>query len=235
MISSYVIVLCLSAFFAAYAFTRTGMRIAVLLGVKSAVPEGIYALLAAIAFLVVVAAPATLLVSTLLLLGTGLIGLRNYLPPIARWGVPLLAALLSLSPSTMPAIAHVPQVFVQCLALVALFGLVMSATRLPDNLQQSGLGLLLALLPPTLAPLLFASAPSFLALDAVLIAASLLGVLLARRQGGRLGLARAPLVLLLGWLMIQCVVHGAWPCALASLCLYGIALSRFLPSRARAS
>jgi hypothetical protein len=47
--------------------------------------------------------------------------------------------------------------------------------------------------------------------------AAWVGLMAACRAGDQLAMARMPLALLLGWLMLAAAVHGAWVCSLVSV------------------
>lgn len=223
MVASYILILCISAWFTAYALLRVAERVAVLVGQPMKMPAGLSGLVALLAFLVVVNAPGPMIVGALALTGMGLIGMRRYLPHIATWGVPLIATLMAVAASPLPEIEGLPPLLVRALALLIPFGLAMGGRMLPDAMKQGSGALLACLAPLMAAPLL--GAPSYLAIDAAIFAAALLGGIMAAGNDARLGLARAPMAFVLGWLIVQAGVHGAWMAAVASLLVYGGAIA----------
>jgi hypothetical protein len=216
MVTTYTIILCFSACFTAFVLVRGAQLVARLSGLTDRLPAGAYILLSLLGFLMVAAAPAKLLSAMLLLTIAGVIGVFNYLPSIARWGMPLIAAVLASTSTPLPAIPGIPNAMVPLLAMGLLFALTMAAEHGADDTILGGSGVIAALLPLVVAPLIF-GAPSYLALDAALVAAALAGGALAAPAGATLGFARAPFALLTGWLILRAVAYGAWPCALVSL------------------
>ncbi len=224
MITSYLLILCLSAWLMAYLLLRLMDRLARLLKHPlAAAPAGVVALCSTLAFLVVAAAPAPVIVGALLLLGGQFLARQHYLPPVALWGIPLLAAALAASSVTLPAVAGAPPLLRVGVAALGLYTIALGGARLPSSLTLGAAGLLLTLLPLLAAPWL--GAPSFLALDVALIGSALLGALMACGGAASLGLARAPFGLLCGWLMLVAVSHGAWVPAAISLLVYAACIA----------
>lgn len=214
MVAVYIIILCFSAALAAFSAARLAWRLSRLLNQSFAVPGGVFAALSSIAFLTVVGAPASVLVGALLVLGSGMAGRSGYLPPIAVWGVPLIATVLGLSSFHLPALG-IPPAALACAILLGWFLVTVSAWRAPNAAIGGGIGFLLALLPLCMAPVLF-PVPHSITLDAALIMSALGGLIAASRADARLAIARPALGFLLGWLIVVAALNGAWPAALVS-------------------
>lgn len=215
MVALYIPVLCISAWLAAYALLRVADRFYKLLGLRYALPAGIFVLLSTLAFLVVVAAPAPVIIGAILL---ACMQMKHMLPPIAHWGVPLVAAMLTAATVPLPAIANLPPMVLQCLALAGIFTITMAGYKLPDSFMPCSSGLLLTLLPLLAAP--FLGAHSSVALDVGLIASAILGAAMATGAHATMGLARLPLALITGWLMIEASAGTGFIAAAVSLLVY---------------
>lgn len=160
----YTLILCFSAWLASYGLARFGGHLSRITHHAWRV-DGHAALISTLAFLIVAAAPAPLILAATLL------ALLEYRNPH-----PLLAHISSPRP------------------LVA------------------------ALVPLLAAP--FLSAPAYIALDAAILIASLLGVLTATRFRARLATV-TPFLLIFIWLIAIAVLHGAFIPAIISLLVYG--------------
>ena len=216
MVLAYIIILLLSTVLTAWASLRVAHRLGALFNKPDFVPAGLFAVVSSIAFLTVVGAPAKLLVGAVLLVGVGLAYHQSFLPNIARWGVPFIAVMLGLSTITLPVVGHIPPVALLAAAMLVWFGLTLGAEYTPDDAKAGSIALIIALIPLMASPFVF-HAPSHIALDAGLISAGLLGLLAAYRSNDLLGVARAPLTLLLGWLLLEAASHGAWVASIVSL------------------
>ena len=224
MVTAYIIILLLSTALTAWAALRVMHRLGALFNTSDLVPAGLLAVVAILAFLTVVGAPAKLLVGAVLLVGLGLISNQRFLPKIARWGVPFIAVMLGLSTLTLPAIDKVPHAMVLAGAGVAWLAMVLGSNAGMDDAKTGSIAHIVTLLPLIASPFIFQT-PSHVGLDAALIAAGLVGLLAAFRPGDVLGMARAPLALLLGWLMLEAASHGAWIAAIVSLLAWGGAIA----------
>jgi hypothetical protein len=230
MITVYIFILTFSAWLGAYGLLKVGQRITLLISRTLRLPAGLFALACVTLFLVVVGAPASLLVGVILLALFHFMNTLYYLPKLAQWGIPFLAALLAVGGGGVPVVAGLPQPLVQAAMLALLMAIVWGSARTPTELAPASAGWLACLFPVLLAPLF--GAPSFLALDSALIAAALLGALMAAPADARMSIARAPFALLIGWLMLQPAAHGvAWASALGLL-IYGVFLLAQRPTRA---
>lgn len=216
MVALYIPVLCLSAWLAAYALLRVTNRFYKLLGLRYALPAGVFVLVSTLAFLVIVAAPAPVIVGAMLLGG---MQMKRVLPPIAHWGLPLIAAMFAASTVHLPTIAHVPPMALQCLALIGIFAVTMAGHRLPDGFTPCSSSLLLTLAPLLAAP--FLGAHGSVALDVGLIASAILGAAMASGTHAAMGLARLPLALITGWLMVEATAGTGYIATALSLLVYG--------------
>lgn len=218
MISSYILILCFSAWLSAYLLLRVNARFCAVVGPRAAVPPGVIALVSALAFLIVVAAPASMIVGALILTIAQIVALRHEIAAPARWAIYLLASAFAAASISFPTLAGIQPLALQALAGVVLLGISIAATRLPESLSASSLCLLVPTLPLLVAPLL--GAPSYVAIDVALIASALLGAAYATKIRGSIGLARQPFALILGWLVLETAARGAWIAAALSLLLY---------------
>jgi hypothetical protein len=132
--------------------------------------------------------------------------------------VPLIAAMLAASHLALPAIAHVPPAVVHLAALICMFTLVFAAQTTSESFAPASSGMLACLLPLIAAPLL--GAPSFIAVDIVIIASSILGASMLMKENS-IATARQPMALITGWLIVTAAAHGAWLAASISLLVYG--------------
>ena len=218
MITSYILVLGFSAWLLATALLYVAARFGKLFGNPLLVSAGFVMLLPLLGFMVVVAAPAPVLVGCLLLAGAHLTRRGDHLPAIARFGVPVIAALLASMHLPMPVIDHAPVVALHVLAILALFGFALGGAYLPARLAPGSTALLLTALPLLAAP--FFGAPSFIALDVLILASVLMGTVMVASPLASMNIALQPIGLLLGWLILVAATHGAWITALASLLVY---------------
>ena len=223
MVTSYILVLGVSAWLLAALLIYVSKRFGKLFGNPLLISPGFVLLLPLLGFLVVVAAPASMLVGCVLLAGSHLTRAGGFVPGIARWGVPLIAALLATAHVSPPVIGHLPPVALQLGALLLLFLYALAADRLPKQLAPMSLASLVCLLPLIAAPLL--GAPSFIALDALLLASVLLGANMAAIGTASAAIARQPIGLLLGWLCVTAATQGGWIPAVISLLLYGVSIA----------
>ena len=218
MITSYILVLGISALLTVMGLTYVAARLGQLMGNPNLIPAGLALLLPILGFLAVVAAPAPMLIGGMLLIGAYLVRPAGYLPPIARWGVPLVAALLTLSTITLPTIAHVPPVVFLLAAMTFIFAITFAADFTPEPFAPASTGMLICLLPLIAASLL--GAPSFIAVDIVIIASAILGASILMKENS-IAIARQPIALITGWLIVTAAAHGAWLPASISLLVYG--------------
>jgi len=216
MITSYILVLAVSACLASMGLTYVSQRVNQLFGRASFIPAGLGWVLSMLGFLVVVAAPAPVLVGGVALIGASMLQTAGYLPPLARWGVPFVVAALAASTLSLPAIPGVPTPALYCVALAVLFGLIHIGNKIPEDMATTSLSALAMSAPLLFAPLL--GAPAFLAVDSMIIASALLGACLVMRAlDVSVALVRPPRMLLLGWMMLTSAAHGAWAPATISL------------------
>jgi hypothetical protein len=224
MVAVYIIILCFSTLFAAWVMSRASQRFAGLISREAAlIPVGVFAAVTVIAFMVVVAVPATVLVGALLLLAVSHAHARLYWPPVTYWGGLAIAVLLGLSGLHFPSIPHLPMAVLMGVAMIGWYAIAASGDHAPNDLPGGTLGFIAACVPLAAAPLFFA--PSSIALDSALILCALLGTLVAGRATDTLGGARMPLAYLLGWLMIEAALRGAWPCAVISILAWAAAIA----------
>jgi hypothetical protein len=222
MITSYILVLGFSSWLITTLLLFVSKRFGKLFGNPLLVSSGFVMLLPLLGFMVVVGAPAPMLVGCILLAGSHFTRAGGYLPIIARFGVPVIAALLTSMHLTLPALGTVPPVALQLGAVVVLFVYALSADYLPPRLAPASLSLLAVAAPLLAAP--FFGAPSYIALDILILASALLGANMASYGIASIAIARQPIGLLLGWLMVEAATHGAWIPAAISLCIYGSAI-----------
>ncbi|MFZ4540670.1 MAG: hypothetical protein ACOYNL_02520 [Rickettsiales bacterium] len=215
MVVTYTFIICLSSWLVALLLLRVGGKVASVLGNRDMVSAGVVLSAVSIAFLVVVAPPASVMVAAIALIVAQYLTRQNVMAQWTVWGVPLLAAALAVSSLTLPAIGPVPSFGMRFAALGVVFGLVMAAQHLPSSAQKFPCILLACLAPLLLAPLL--GAPSYLALDIGIIASALLGVAMVAFADSSYATARAPMLLITGWLIVEAFAHGAWIAAAISI------------------
>jgi hypothetical protein len=218
MVTTYILVICLSAWLIAFGMALVARRFVAVLGPKAVISPALCILLPMLSFLAVVAAPPAVLMAALVLLLYALVvGVRTVAVGV-RVAVPVMAAALAATNVTMPALANVPAAAMMGVAFLWLAATGVVSLRAPD--QASGLtrGYLLALLPLIAAPLM--GAPSFIALDVAIIASCLLAGAMALPPYSPMAAARAPLGLILGWLILAAALGGAWLPALVSALAY---------------
>jgi hypothetical protein len=215
MITSYMVILCLSTWLFAYGLSQLAKRMVKLLGPSAAAPSALGVLLPILAFLMVVgAAPAMLLGALLLLVVQVAVGLHRGL--FVRLGLPLIAGLLTAATVAMPEVMKLPPHVLVVAAAAALTLLVIAAEWMPIAIRPASMGMVLALLPLVAAPLL--GAPSYIALDVAIVFSALLAGVMVVEPQAHFTQARSPLALVVGWLMLEALTHGALlPVALSLL------------------
>jgi hypothetical protein len=231
-VASYILILCASTAFLAWAVAMAATRAVTLFGGPQKISHGSIALCCTIAFLVVVGAPAAILISALTLLATPALTRILASAPLLHYGVPALAAAIGLSGLPLAAMGGLPVILIGALVAAMLLAITLSSTLLPESYTQSALCLTAPLLPLCVAPL-FSSA-SYLTVDALLLIASLLATTRAHAAGASLGAARPALAFLVAAFIAMAALTGAWLAALVSLGAWGGALAYSLahdPSR----
>lgn len=230
MITSYILILCLSVwlFVAGLAFAST--RLAKLLGPSARISPTLCIMLPILAFLVVVAAsPAMLVGATVLLLAHTLAG--DHARLLVRVGVPAFAALLAALSLHVPEVANLPPAALIGAAATLLMGMAFAANYQPATIGTTSIATLAALLPLLAAP--FLHAPAYVALDVALVASGLLAGLMTLSHALPFAAARAPLALITGWLVLTAAFAGAWvPALLSALMFTGMLAYSFLRSLA---
>lgn len=227
MYALYMIILLASAALASWGGGRILARVGKELGLSTAVPQ-LAVSLAIIAFLLVVSMPAGILIGMLFLLAAPL------LPRGQIWlrAAALLSGLLGVAEATGGWPAPLPEAVGFALAALTMAGLLAVADRHALPVRRFGMIILAGMLPLIVAPLLYKTAHTSLALDALLIGAAVLGGMPGHGKGEPAAVfLRLPVVLALGYGMVQAVRYGAWPLALASLL---ITLAGLVSGRERA-
>lgn len=225
MITAYILLLCVSAFAMAGAGVWFGRRLLPMLGMAPGM--GVAALLPAVAFLIVVSAPAPLLVGTLVLSGMAAWRAHREDGLVAMLLLAALATLIGLvgfHAPTAPYLATLPPMAGLALLGLVWFGFIFAGRFGNAHGGFFAYGALASLAAVATAPL-FVPATHPLALDAALIAAALIGALLA--GGYRLGIgtpARLGLGMLVSYLPLAAIWQGAWIAGLAGLAIWAIAL-----------
>lgn len=215
-VASYILVLCISAFLLAWALAFAGARLGPALGIAIPLQHGAALFIASLSFLLVAAAPGSVLVASLALFVCPL-----YWRTAPRLLPPALAVLFALLNLTLPGVAPLPPLAVYAIAGVAWFALTLTHARLPDHYYRGLRPLLAALLPLAAAPLF--GGPFYLALDAALIGFAALGTCRVR-VASTYGHARLPLTYLYGWLVVTAACHGAYIAAGISAALWLVLL-----------
>jgi hypothetical protein len=226
MITTYILVLGVSAWLLAFLLLYVSKRFGKLFGNPQLVSAGFILLLPLLGFLTIVAAPPTMLVGCILLAGAHLTRTGGYLPTIARWGVPLIAAVLAGTHLPMVSIVHIPPIVPHLAALLVLFGYAWSADYLPSRLAPASIGILACAIPLLAAP--FFGAPSYIAVDILILSSALLGANMMVGADASIIIARQPFGLILGWLAVAAATYGAWIPAVISLLIYGAFLAKTL-------
>ena len=216
MLIVYIIILLLSTALVSGMSLRLAHRVGGLFNTPDLVPAGFFTVIAMLAFLTVVTAPPALLVGVLVLVGFLLVRPPLFLLPMVRWAALIAVAMLGVSILIFPTIAMIPPLALMVCAGILLALFMGSSFHAPDDAKTGAVAFIAALLPLLVSPLVFPT-PHHIALDAGLMIAAWVGLMAAYRAGDRLGMARAPLALLLGWLMLATAVYGAWVCSLVSV------------------
>jgi hypothetical protein len=223
--TAYIIILVVSTAIAAWAMGAMTARIQRMH--KAAPPllsAGSIAMAATVVFLMVVAAPPSLVMGMLVLtLATSELG-RRYLPPYASWALPLLFVVFtahSLHPPDL--LSSLPPLLITTGLVLAWFGFTQSGNLLPAALPATTFGLAFVLLPLIIAPLL-TSAPAYLPLDGALLLTGLAGVWSTRLTPLNIGPARPAIALLIGWMILIAACQGAWVISALSLGIWAALL-----------
>lgn len=223
MITSYILILCVSTWLLVAGVSQAAKRLVKLLGPAAKIPLALCVMLPIIGFLVVVAAAPAMLVGALVLVVVGVAVGVDAASVLVRFGVPAFAALLAASSIHFPQIEKMPAAVVMLGALMALTAMVLAAEHAPVRLSDAAMGTIAALLPLLAAP--FMGAPSYIALDVALIASGLLAALMVLPSSTALAALRAPFALIAGWLIIESAVAGAWVPAVLSVAAYGATIA----------
>lgn len=211
MIAVYVLILCLSTLLAARAGMGLWQRLAPLLG-KHTTHVGLSATVPALAFLIVVGAPPSVLSVTVAMIAYGTLAPRHLERPLARI---LFAVTVVLLPMLY---LHRPDIVPWLIALAFVWwsGVIATAPRMPSAVSPFALGVIFTCLPLAATPLLVPKASS-IAVDAAILASAWLGVLLSAQPHHTVGrTAQWATSMIIGYLQIAALWHGAWPTALAS-------------------
>ncbi|MEJ0010890.1 MAG: hypothetical protein WDN72_10765 [Alphaproteobacteria bacterium] len=209
-----------SAWLGGFVLMRLRRRLAPLFGFES-FPLGPVVALPAIAFLMVVQAPAPVLVGALLLAFAGWRYDHRPFSLATASAVTLLAIALGLF--GLHGYPELPIPFAVVAAACGLVWLVIavSASEAPRGFARFALVTILALMPLAAAPLL-ADVPDFLPLDVAILSAALLGVLMLAPAAARAGTGlSAPFAFLFGFLVLRTLSLGGWPFALGALLVWG--------------
>jgi hypothetical protein len=221
MVIVYMVVICVSALLAAWAGTRLLRRIGPLVGLQSG--AGWCAAVPALGFLMVIGAPAPVLVAALLLgvmMQLAPQRLGTIVPQFLLMIAAVLIGLIGLPSIAAPYLTALPHPLLLAAAGVLWLGVLLSVTYSTDIVTSFSGATLAALAAVATAPLLVSGAGS-IAFDAAIIACSLFGIFMARGTALPIGLApRLVLGLLIGYLQISALWHGAWIAAIASLALW---------------
>jgi hypothetical protein len=208
MITAYILVLSVSAWLFGYGVLAVGDRLGRLLG-NAALPAGSVALLTALLFLVVVAAPAALICAAFALWLNQWLLSRAFWPAAARIAVPILAGALAASSLPYAAITGVDAPLLYTLAAALLIAVALGAVLLRTmSFAGFALGVIALLLPVALASLL-PGMPASLALDAAIIGAALLGAMMGSTSESSPGQAAPSFALLITWLLLALACHMA--------------------------
>lgn len=230
VLAFYAILVAASAGFVSWGLLRLIGRLGQFIGsyalryVADAIPAVV-----AIAFLMVVEAPAPVLTSAFMLFLAGIVQTQRPLP--ARWKLTLLLVTVVLGvsaiaersgawPPMLPALLWVAVGAVAWLAVSA------SAWVIQPPAKMFSTMVIISLLPLAAAPLLFKDGHMSLITDVLVISAALMGgVLRWKEDQAAYLLLRAPVVFILAALQFQALRYGAWPCAAASIGVWFAAIA----------
>lgn len=229
MVSTYILILCLSAALAAFTALRMAGRLASM-SAAAAPPAGLFVALSAIGFLIIVTLPSLVVAGSLLMLALFALGPRLGATGVTYLSVPLVAAVLGITSLPLAGLfTAVPDWLGYALAVACWAVLSVAGGWLPATPVQ-GHGAVLALLLPLAAAPFYSSAPDYLSLDAALLIAPLIGAdIAARRLIALDALYFAPTVYVAGWMMLQCLSHHSFTAPALSLAALVVALLlRFL-------
>lgn len=220
MMGLYSLILAASAAFAAWAGERVFTRVLREMDAPDELSQVMVAL-AAIAFFVVVALPAAMVIGALLLLVLG--ALKRPTPPglviAVLLGLYGLAELHSNWPMPLPFGAWWD------MSGVIWFALLLPATRVQPSQWVFSVAIIFSALPLALAALFFPAVHGSMALDVAILSAALLGGVLSpyAAQPATLML-RLVGAFLLGGLIVQTLHYGAWPVAVLSAGLWLVSM-----------
>ena len=220
MLVVYMVILCGSAALAAGAGLRLMRRFAPMVGLPPS--SGWCMLLPSVGFLAVAGAPAPVL-SASLLVAVALAWWRPATRLLVQAVLMIAAILLGLT--GLPAMQASYLQSISALAALAVAGVAWlvvagAACAMSPHPRVFGYGSLLALLPLLAGPVLVTDTQGQ-ALDAAILASAIGAVLLLRP--GQLPVtlaARLPLGLLVGYVQVAMVWHGAWQVAAASVAFW---------------
>lgn len=216
MVILYMVVLCLSAFLAAWGGARILARMAPIVGLP---PLGAaLALLSAVAFFIVIGAPPSVLVGTLLMAGV-VMRFSDMLTVGAVLLATVMIGLMGVHGETAPYLATLPRAGALALAGLVWVTLAASAYPMGERVLPASWGLMAAL-GVLLASPYWAPNATWIAFDAAILLAALGGMLLGGTRvwstATRLGFAY-----LLAFLIVAALWHGAWMAAAGAILCWG--------------
>lgn len=221
MIVLYMVILCLSALIGAWVGVRVTRRIGPMLGGLPG--AGWCALIPATAFLIVVGAPAPVLVGALLL--SGLLQFRakkhdGVLVVAMLTLIVVLIGMTGLHPTDVSYLTTMPSLAALGVAGALWFCLAMSARFTSPSASTFAIAAMASLAVVAAAPIVVPTA-HVLTLDAAIIASALAGILLAGSGSLAMGMAaRMGQGFLIAYLQVAAIWQGAWIAAIASIAIW---------------
>ncbi len=225
MLMVYTLILCVSALLMAWAAVRVARRVLPMLGLP--VRVGACVLVPATSFLMVLGAPAPMLMGAILIFVVLTMRARRHdvvLVPVLLMLAAVLIGMTGLHAPTATYLSALPAVSVSAAAGLLWFCLTGSAMFASASARMFLYGTLASVAVLGGAPLLVpATLP--IAQDAAIFGCALLGVLLAGGGGFSIGLAgRLGVGFILAYLQLAALWQGAWVAGLASIAVWVVAI-----------
>ena len=212
MIAVYIFIICFSAGLAAWAGLRLWQRVKPLLGNPQG-HSGSCAVLPVIAFLIVVGAPASVLLGALASLLIVMLNPHAMQSVTMRivWAAAMVGlALIFITPPQAKLFGVVPLPVLYGASFVIWVGVIFAWVQTAKPLQSFALIVIFTCLPLAFTPLLIHKTSS-VATDAAIIASAWLGALLVAKFHDMSGIAaQLAMAVILGYLQITAIWQGAW-------------------------
>ena len=221
MIATYIFIICLSAVLASWAGLRLWQRVMLLLGNRQT-HSGSCAIIPALAFLMVVGAPGSMLFFALASVAFSIVAPRMF--NAVEWRTGWVALAVGVALAFMPTPTTVGG-----LPLSAIYGgsfalwlaIAFSSAVAPNSLSRFA-GVVIASCVPLAATPFLLHHTSSVATDAAILSSAWFGILLIARFNQLTGSgAQLATALVLGGLQITAISQGAWIAGIVSILVWG--------------